>query len=268
MNAVITGAAGGLGRTFAVECAKRGYNLILTDISKEGLKTLKDGLLRRYDINVIYFTCDLTDEFQTDKFKEYLSIRNIYIDILFNVAGIDHEGAFATRSLEQINSIVRVNIEAMLRITYMMMDFKRKNEPFRIINVSSLASLFPMPLKAVYAASKRFILDFSYALNEELNEKNIYVLSLCPGGLATTKNAIDGMAVQGFFGNATSNRLEVVARRTIDKSLRKRRVYIPGILNRIFSIAGRLLPVSVVVRVIHSRWKRALYSRIHLRETL
>ncbi|HPJ76825.1 MAG TPA: SDR family NAD(P)-dependent oxidoreductase, partial [Clostridia bacterium] len=58
MNAVITGAAGGLGRAFAVECAKRGYNLILTDISKEGLKTLKDGLLRRYDINVIYFTCD------------------------------------------------------------------------------------------------------------------------------------------------------------------------------------------------------------------
>ncbi|MFA5341952.1 MAG: SDR family NAD(P)-dependent oxidoreductase, partial [Clostridia bacterium] len=38
MNAVITGAAGGLGRAFAVECAKRGYNLILTDIFEDGLK--------------------------------------------------------------------------------------------------------------------------------------------------------------------------------------------------------------------------------------
>ena len=142
MNVVITGAAGGLGRAFAVECAKRGYNLILTDISEGGLKTLKDGLLRRYDINVIYYACDITDEFQTDMFKEYISTRNIYIDMLFNVAGIDHEGAFATRSFEQINSIVRVNIEAMLRITYIMMNFKRKGEPFRIINVSSLASLF------------------------------------------------------------------------------------------------------------------------------
>ncbi|HPB16056.1 MAG TPA: SDR family NAD(P)-dependent oxidoreductase, partial [Clostridia bacterium] len=187
--------------------------------------------------------------------------RNIYIDMLFNVAGIDHEGAFTQRSFAQINDIVKVNIEATLRITYMMLNFKRTDEPFRIINVSSLASQFPMPLKAVYAASKRFILDFSYALNEELNEKSVYVLSLCPGGLATTKSAIEGMAVQGFFGNATSNRLEVVARRTIDKSLRKRRVYIPGTLNRIFSVAGRFLPVTMVTRVIYMRWKRALSLR-------
>jgi len=261
MNVVITGAAGGLGRAFAVECAKRGYNLILTDIFEDGLKILKEGLIRRYDINVIYYACDITDEQQIEKLKEYISIRNIYIDMLFNVAGIDHEGAFTQRSFAQINDIVKVNIEATLRITYMMLNFKRTDEPFRLINVSSLASQFPMPLKAVYAASKRFILDFSYALNEELNEKSVYVLSLCPGGLATTKSAIEGMAVQGFFGNATSNRLEVVARRTIDKSLRKRRVYIPGTLNRIFSVAGRFLPVTMVTRVIYMRWKRALSLR-------
>jgi len=58
MNVVITGAAGGLGRAFAVECAKRGYNLILTDIFEDGLKILKEGLIRRYDINVIYYACD------------------------------------------------------------------------------------------------------------------------------------------------------------------------------------------------------------------
>ncbi|HOD93071.1 MAG TPA: SDR family NAD(P)-dependent oxidoreductase [Clostridia bacterium] len=261
MNVVITGAAGGLGRAFAVECAKRGYNLILTDICEQGLKTLAEGLIRSYDADVIYFTCDITDEKQTEKFRKFIDIRNIYIDMLFNVAGIDHEGAFTQRSFEQINSIVKVNIEATLRITYMMLNFKRVDEPFRIINVSSLASQFPMPLKAVYAASKRFILDFSYALNEELNEKNVYVLSLCPGGLATTQNAIEGMAVQGFFGNATSNRLEVVARKTIDKSLRKRRVYIPGALNRIFSVAGKFLPVTMITRVIYMRWKRALSLR-------
>jgi short-subunit dehydrogenase len=92
------------------------------------------------------------DEQQIEKMKEYISIRNIYIDMLFNVAGIDHEGAFTQRSFAQINDIVKVNIEATLRITYMMLNFKRTDEPFRIINVSSLASQFPMPLKAVYAA--------------------------------------------------------------------------------------------------------------------
>jgi hypothetical protein len=135
MNVVITGAAGGLGRAFAVECAKRGYNLILTDICEQGLKTLAEGLIRSYDEDVIYFTCDITDEKQTEKFRKFIDIRNIYIDMLFNVAGIDHEGAFTQRSFEQINSIVKVNIEATLRITYMMLNFKRVDEPFRIINV-------------------------------------------------------------------------------------------------------------------------------------
>ena len=48
----------------------------------------------------------------TDKFTKYLSINEYIYRYTFQCSGIDHEGAFATRSLEQINSIVRVNIEA------------------------------------------------------------------------------------------------------------------------------------------------------------
>jgi hypothetical protein len=70
-------------------------------------------------------------------------------------------------------------------------------------------------------------------------------------GLATTKSVLKALACSGFLWKCHIKQLEVVARRTIDKSLRKRRVYIPGTLNRIFSVAGRFLPVTMVTSVIY-----------------
>ena len=48
MNVLITGAAGGLGRAMAVECAGRGYNLFLTDLNGGSLRLIKEGLERRF----------------------------------------------------------------------------------------------------------------------------------------------------------------------------------------------------------------------------
>jgi short-subunit dehydrogenase len=68
-----------------------------------------------------------------------------------------------------------------------------------LVFVSSLASMFPMPHKAAYAASKRFLLDFATALRHELKTHNVRVLALCPGGLVTTKEAVRSIAAQGIW---------------------------------------------------------------------
>ena len=117
--------------------------------------------------------------------------------------------------------------------------------------------MYPMPLKATYAASKRFLLDFSIALGQELKNKDVRVLALCPGGLVTTQEAMSGIAAQGFWGNATTNPLELVAERTIDRLLARGGVYIPGALNRALSFAGKLLPRSWIAAAIYQRWSKA-----------
>ena len=72
MNVMITGAAGGLGRAFANECASRGYNLLLTDINEDGLLCLKRGLERQFDVTVATIACDLTNPESVDKMLDVI----------------------------------------------------------------------------------------------------------------------------------------------------------------------------------------------------
>lgn len=164
MNVMITGAAGGLGRAMAVECAKRGYSLFLTDLDAEGLEAIREGLSRRFRIRIHAKACDLTDSAGVDALMAQASRLGLTFDMLLNVAGVDFEGGFLKREREKVMRIVALNNEGTLRITHAVLQRRTPNRRFTVVLVSSLASLFPMPLKATYAASKRFLLDFGLAL--------------------------------------------------------------------------------------------------------
>ena len=257
MNVLITGAAGGLGRTLANECARRGYNLWLTDINADGLAQIKTGLTRQFDAAVTVRACDLTSEQSVDELMAFIDERHVRFDMLLNVAGIDYEGGFLKRSSNKIVQIVSLNNTATLRITHAVLERRRGDAHFTLLFISSLASMFPMPLKATYAASKRFLYDFSLALRQEMKEQDVSVTVLCPGGLATTNEAMNGIAAQGFWGSATTNQLESVARKVIDKALAGRVVYIPGILNRLLTFLGKIAPRALVTSVVYARFSGA-----------
>ena len=186
----ITGATGGLGKAFAVECASRGFDLFLTDISEPALARLSESLINTYDIKVLYYGCDLTDTYSRSSLYEHVRSRGLMSDFLINVAGLDFEGTFAERTPDQIRTMVRLNIEANLELTHELLKLRDPARTFRIINVSSLAAFYPMPVKAMYSASKRFLLNFSRALGEELRSRNVTVTALCPAGMPTNGGMI------------------------------------------------------------------------------
>lgn len=256
MNVLLTGAAGGLGRAFANECGRRGYNLFLTDINEDGLLCIKRGLERQFNVVVTTKACDLTNAESVDEMLAIIDKHEIRFDILLNVAGLDYEGGFAERERENIVKIVMLNNAATLRITHAILKRRRPRKPFTIVFVSSLASMFPMPLKATYAASKRFLLDLATSLRQELKSKGVNVLTLCPGGMVTTQETMCSIKTQGFWGNATTNPLEGVSRNTIDRALAGKSIYVPGILNRVLSFFGKIIPRSWVAAVVYWRWKK------------
>ena len=257
MNVFITGASGGLGRAMANECARRGYNLFLTDVNESGLKAIQCGLERQFGVTVTTASCDLTREESVDALMEKLDAYQIRFDMLLNIAGLDYEGSFLERRSRDISRIISLNNEATLRITHAILSRRREGQSFYLLFTSSLASMYPMPLKATYAASKRFLLDIAVALGAELKHQNVNVLALCPGGLATTREAMEGIAAQGFWGGATTNPLERVSKQTIDRLERRGGVFIPGALNRTLTFFGNLLPRSVVAAAIYQRWSKA-----------
>lgn len=251
---LITGAAGGLGKAFAVECASRGFDMFLTDIREAPLARLSESLMNTYGINAHYYMCDLTDAGSRTELLEHIRSGGFIFSFLINVAGLDYEGTFAERTLSQIRTMLRLNIEANVELTHELLKYRDPAETFRIINVSSLAAFYPMPVKAMYSASKRFLLNFSRALREELRPRNVTVTVLCPAGMPTTPASIEAIEAQGFAGRITTCNVGYVASKTIDMAFRGKPVYIPGLLNRILRAAGSLVPDSLIARAVGSRW--------------
>jgi short-subunit dehydrogenase len=269
MNVLITGASGGLGRELAMDCARRGYDLFLTDIHAPALEAISAGIIRRYGVRVYTKACDLTQPEAVKGLLDSAKDKGVVFDMLLNVAGIDCEGGFTERSADELMSMIGINVEATISLTHQVLECRGKNaqgkhSPFYIVFVSSLASLYPMPLKAAYAASKRFLYDFAYALGSELKPQGVNVTTLCPGGLATNAESIAGIAAQGFWGNLTTSPVETIARKTINKVLRGRRTYIPGILNSTLGAAGKILPRALIAWAIRMRWEKARSIRTDL----
>ncbi|SHI16148.1 hypothetical protein SAMN02745823_02895 [Sporobacter termitidis DSM 10068] len=256
MYVLITGAAGGLGRAFANECAKRGYDLYLTDISGPGLERIGHGITRRYGVRVLTRQCDLTRDDDVAGLFDDAAENGVKFGMLLNVAGVDFEGGFRERRADELLKIVRLNVEATLRMTHKVLNYRAEG-PFYLVFVSSLASFYPMPLKATYAASKSFLREFACALGEELRPLGVRVLTLCPGGLPTNDDAISGITAQGFWGDVTTNSLEKVTRRTISRVLKGYSIYIPGLVNWLFRLAGALVPRPLLARLLYARWSGA-----------
>jgi len=252
----ITGATGGLGKAFAMECASRGWDLYLTDLYEEKLAILKQGLERMYNVTVLYDPCDLIDPKARALFWRRIHDTGIRFHMMINVAGLDFEGAFIERDPEELKTIIRLNIEATVTMTRQVLDFKVSDEPLYVINVSSLASFYPMPLKAVYAASKRFLLDFTRATRQELRQDDVRLLALCPAGLATKPETIRSISSQGFMGELTTMQIGDVAAKTINRALWGYSVYIPGWINQVLKVLGTLVPADWVAWIIGRRWSK------------
>ena len=260
----ITGAAGGLGKAFAVECANRGWDLFLTDISETALSRFSESLSNTYGIKVIYRQCDLTDYTRRTELFDYMQENRLSFKLLINVAGLDYEGMFSDRTREEIRTILRLNIEANLEMTYSVLKLRDPNQTFRVINVASLAAFYSMPVKAMYSASKRFLLNFSMALREEIKPLGCTVTALCPAGMPTTPECISSIDSQGIMGIATTRNVGFVAAHTIDHALKGHAVYIPGMINRVLKFFGSLVPTTVIAWLIGKRWKATHRRKVPL----
>jgi uncharacterized protein len=252
---LISGAMGGLGSAFVHDCARRGYSLILTDRMSTG-QEYADFISSSYGVEVIYFPCDLSSlESRTDFFN-LIKAKEIRFWGLINVAGTDFEGAFLDRTRDQLMSLLKLNIESTLDATYTILKLRDLNRKFMLINVCSLAAYIPMPYKATYSASKRFLLDFSLALREEIRDFGT-VTALCPAGLPTTHENMQRIFAQGFWGKMTTVDTKSAARQAVNDALKGKAVCIPGFINLVIQWLGSLLPVTLAVKLVGNRWRAA-----------
>ena len=254
--ALITGASKGLGKAMTFELARRGVNLILVALPDSGLERLSNFLADQSPVDVHYITADLSNISGCKEVLDYIQVKNLNIKYLINNAGILSRGFFDDSSMDYVLSQIQVNSIAPAYLTHELLDNLKSNSPGAILNVSSMACFFPLPVKQTYCATKSFITAFSRSLRWELSGEDISVSVLCPGGLNTTTKISCQNRMLGWFNQLAVLSPERAARIGIDGMIKGKEVIIPGWVNRFYLFLDKILPRIVKNKLISKEMER------------
>jgi uncharacterized protein len=183
--ALVTGASSGIGESFARALARRHHNLVLVARSKETLEKLAWELKHQHGVEAIPLAMDLGQGGVAQHAVKVLHEQQLEITLLVNNAGFGAQGEFWRIPLDRQLGILRVNIQALVELSALLIPPMIERGSGGVINVSSVASFQPLPYSSAYAATKAFVTSFSTGLAEELRPYRVRVVTLCPGTTRT-----------------------------------------------------------------------------------
>jgi short-subunit dehydrogenase len=181
---VVTGAASGIGRAVAVNLARRGAALALSDVNDAGLEETRT-LIGQVPSNRIRI--DRLDVADADAIVRYAARVKESLgdaDYVFNIAGLTRVGRFEETPLSSVEKIMDVNFWGVVRMTKAFLPQLLATKG-GVVNISSLFGFIGYPGQAHYCASKFAVRGFSETIASELAEKGVRVTSVHPGGVDT-----------------------------------------------------------------------------------
>ena len=248
--ALITGASQGLGRAFAEQCVRRGMRVILVALPDSGLPQLAEGLALLYGRQTEYLEMDLTEPGNPEALVQWISRKGLSVSLLINNAGVGYNRRFEDSTLGENESCILLNNLATVKITRLLLPELKRHPRAFVMNVASLAAFFPMPYMSVYGPSKTFILNFSLALREEMDDSPVKVSVLCPNGIRTNKQNRQRIEAHGLLGELVSQDADQVAEAALEGLFAEKSVIVPGVLNQILAMVGKHAPASIVCPVV------------------
>jgi short-subunit dehydrogenase len=242
---LITGASSGLGAEFARQLAPRARCLILAARRLDRLQELAAQIGR----NGLEIRCLPVDLANADDLEQFITeVRTFPINVLINNAGLGDHGLFEDSKWERVDAMIQVNIRALSRLTGALVKDLLQRERAGILNVSSIASLVPLPQMAIYAATKAFVTSFSEALRAEMRGTAVNVTALCPGPVNTEFFEI-AERPSSDASQAAPEVMKVPATVVVAQGLtaleRNRPLVIPGWFPRLVMTATTLTPAFI-----------------------
>lgn len=249
---LITGASAGIGEAFAKECARRKFNLVLVARNIQKLEELASQIRKDFDVSVHICPMDLTKENAAKEIFDFCETKNLNINILINNAGLGFTNKFENLELDYCEQLVRLNNLAPLKLMRLFAPKMKELEKANIINISSMAGLFTVPYKSLYAATKHFTTALSFTLYQEYKDTNLHFSTVCPGGVPTNERVSRRMQQYSGLKKASFTSAEFVVRESLNKSLMGKVLIIPGILNQLSYYLVRFLPLKLRLKVLEN----------------
>jgi short-subunit dehydrogenase len=246
--ALVTGASAGIGVALARELGIHGAKLILTARRKDRLESLAAELTAN-GTEVRIVVADLNDPAAPQQIYDATEGAGVTVDILVNNAGLGQFGAFYESPVEQELSQVRVNCEAMVRLSRLFVPRMVERRRGWVLVLASTASFQPVPYLTTYAATKAFDRFFALGLAAEVGRFGVKVTALCPG--STDSEFFDVARSDAFKRNAQS--AQVVARKAIAALASGQRTILPSFSGWISALLVRFLPVGLITHLIEKK---------------
>ncbi len=245
---LITGATSGIGYALAKEFARRKHNLIIASRNEEKMNKIKNELEKEHSIDVKTFKIDLSVPGTSEELFNFCQNNDYPVDVLVNNSGIGIGARpHVEQSLEDIRKLLNINLNSVTELCKLFGAEMKKNKAGYILNISSTAAFQPMPLSAIYGASKSFVLLLSEAMNIELAGSNIGVTAVCPG-ITDTNFFLNGKPnISKFVYKLISP--ELVAKRAVKAMYQKKLYVIPYFQHWLIAQISRFFTRNFIAKI-------------------
>jgi len=175
---LITGASRGIGKDIALNSKEKGYKVLGTSTTNEGVSSLKENGIHGLQL-------DLNDKKSVESFNGLLIQEHPDIAVLVNNAGITRDNIVLRMSEEEWMDVLNVNLNGAFKVTKTVLKFMLKKRWGRILNITSTSASTGNRGQANYAAAKAGIEAFSKSLAKEVGSRGITVNAIAPGYIQT-----------------------------------------------------------------------------------
>lgn len=246
--AIVTGATGGIGLSFAEHLAAEGYDMVVTGRNTRKLDEIAATLKENNPgVNIKAVSADLSVAADITRLvKQVEELERI--DVLVNCAGYGERCLFFDEPEHEILDMLSVHITATVLLVHAVLPLMIKQHRGAIITVSSLAAFVPAPGSSIYTSSKAFLNTFMESLHMEVRQYGIKVQSLCPGPTHTDfhKGADLAQSVSGIDLWMEPDEVVEISFRALEND---EIVCIPGSINKAIKSITSMLPRAPYYRL-------------------
>ena len=204
LNALVTGATGGLGGAMARALHAQGAVVTLSGTRAAALEALAGELGERVHI----VPCNLGDREQVEALVPHAEKAMGQIDVLVNNAGITRDGLFMRMKDEDWDEVLAVNLTSAFRLSRACLRGMMKRRFGRIVSITSIVGVTGNPGQGNYAASKAGMIGMSKSLAAEVASRNITVNCIAPGFIASPMtDALNEQQKDAIMGTIPAGRL-------------------------------------------------------------
>lgn len=181
---LVTGASRGIGKAISIAVAQSGAEVILVARDEEKLKQVKEEI-NHFKGKAIVIKADFSKENEVIQLFEQIKKKYQRLDVLINNAGVASFGNTEDFPIEEFDKIMNVNIRSVFLACQKAIKLMKEKNSGYIINISSVVGFKGYNEQCAYGISKHGVMGLTKSLAVELQEQNIRVSAILPGGVYT-----------------------------------------------------------------------------------